>query len=70
MLSPSPLGCCTPTPHGRQPSYHERSLPVLAAVLEGLNQFTVQEVPLPKVEPDTLLIRVRACAVLVNVNVC
>jgi L-iditol 2-dehydrogenase len=36
---------------------------VLAAVLEGLNQLTVKEVPIPQVEPDTLLIRVRACAV-------
>ena len=36
---------------------------MLAAVLEGLDRLIVKEVPTPPVEDDTLLIRVRACAV-------
>lgn len=36
---------------------------MLAAVLEGLSQLTVREMPTPQAEDDTMLIRVRACAV-------
>ncbi|MDI7274871.1 MAG: alcohol dehydrogenase catalytic domain-containing protein [Anaerolineae bacterium] len=36
---------------------------MLAAVLEGLDQLAVKEVPTPQADDDTLLIRVRACAV-------
>jgi len=36
---------------------------VKAAVLEGLNQLTVREVPTPDVEDDGVLVRVHSCAV-------
>lgn len=36
---------------------------MLAAVLEGLNQLHIREIPTPHIDQDTLLIRVRACAV-------
>ncbi len=36
---------------------------MLAAVLEGLNQLQVREVPTPHPDDDTLLVRVRACAI-------
>ncbi len=36
---------------------------MLAAVLEGPNRLVVREVPTPHVDDDTLLVRVRACAI-------